>query len=435
MGDQGKDVDRPGLADAVGAGGGLVLGGGVPPGVVMDHHVRPGQVEAGAARLEGNQEDAALARVEPFGQVLAFLGGGVAVQVQGLNALPAQPLFQQAQHRRELGKQQDPPVLLDGLGHQVHQHVFLAGPAQVALHAQGGMAAYLPQLHDRREDLRPPPVHSLRTQDVVHPRAALVEDGVVDLLLLLRQFAVHRVLHQRGKLVQHVLPQAAHQEGTDAGPQVVPAVAVLVALEEAGVGGQIAGQAEIHQRPQLARVVLHRRAGQGQAGPRLQFLDGPGGDGLGVFDLLRLVQDDEVEGDTGQLVDVPPDQRIAGDQGVRRVRGGLAEQDLALGLAALHQGDGKLRGKAAELVDPVVHQRPGGDDQAGQAVRQVVHPFDRRDGLDGFAQAHVVGQDAAHVQGVQGHDPVVSPHLVGPQGGKAKLGDGGLQGGGLRHFF
>ena len=59
--DQVVDEDRLGLADAVGAVGGLGLGGRVPPGVVVDDGVGAGQVEAGAARLEADQEDVAAA--------------------------------------------------------------------------------------------------------------------------------------------------------------------------------------------------------------------------------------------------------------------------------------------------------------------------------------------------------------------------------------
>jgi hypothetical protein len=46
-----------GLAEAVGAVGGLVFDGGVPPRVVVDHRVGGGEVEADAAGLEADEED------------------------------------------------------------------------------------------------------------------------------------------------------------------------------------------------------------------------------------------------------------------------------------------------------------------------------------------------------------------------------------------
>ena len=49
LGDEAVHLHRAGLADAVGAVGGLVLDGRVPPAVVVDDVVGAGQVEAGAA--------------------------------------------------------------------------------------------------------------------------------------------------------------------------------------------------------------------------------------------------------------------------------------------------------------------------------------------------------------------------------------------------
>ena len=51
-GDQAVHLHRPGLPDPVGAVGGLLLDGGVPPAVEVDDVVGPGQVQAGAAGLE-----------------------------------------------------------------------------------------------------------------------------------------------------------------------------------------------------------------------------------------------------------------------------------------------------------------------------------------------------------------------------------------------
>ena len=57
LGDQPVHLHRLGLADPVGAVGGLLLDGGVPPAVEVDDVVGAGQVEAGAAGLERQQED------------------------------------------------------------------------------------------------------------------------------------------------------------------------------------------------------------------------------------------------------------------------------------------------------------------------------------------------------------------------------------------
>ena len=56
LGDEFDGLDGLFLADAVGAVGGLLLGGGIPPRVEVDNGVRAGEVEAGAAGFEGDEE-------------------------------------------------------------------------------------------------------------------------------------------------------------------------------------------------------------------------------------------------------------------------------------------------------------------------------------------------------------------------------------------
>ena len=70
-------VDEDGfvLADAVGAVGGLGFGGGVPPGVVVDDGVGGGEVEAGAAGFEGDEEERDFAGLEVFDEFAAVFGG------------------------------------------------------------------------------------------------------------------------------------------------------------------------------------------------------------------------------------------------------------------------------------------------------------------------------------------------------------------------
>ena len=68
------DEDRLVLADAVGAVRGLGLGGGVPPRVVVDDGVGGGQVEAGAAGFEGDEEQRGFAGLEILDEFAAVLG-------------------------------------------------------------------------------------------------------------------------------------------------------------------------------------------------------------------------------------------------------------------------------------------------------------------------------------------------------------------------
>ena len=63
LGDETVDEDVVLLADAVGAVGGLILGGDVPLRVVVDDDVRRRQVEAGAAGPQRVEENAHLSPV------------------------------------------------------------------------------------------------------------------------------------------------------------------------------------------------------------------------------------------------------------------------------------------------------------------------------------------------------------------------------------
>lgn len=69
-------VDEDGfvLADAVGAVGRLVFGGRIPPRVVVDDGVGGGEVEAGAAGFEGNEEDGLGAILEVVDEAASVLG-------------------------------------------------------------------------------------------------------------------------------------------------------------------------------------------------------------------------------------------------------------------------------------------------------------------------------------------------------------------------
>ena len=61
-------------------------------------------------------------------------------------------------------------------------------------------------------------------------------------------------------------------------------------------GAEHAGVEELEEAPQLAQVVLDRRAAEREAMVGLEQAGGLGGLGGGVLDRLRFVEDDVVEG-------------------------------------------------------------------------------------------------------------------------------------------
>jgi hypothetical protein len=94
--------------------------------------------------------------------------------------------------------------------------------------------------------------------------------------------------------------------------------------------------------------------------------------------------------------------------------------------AVQHQA-AQPRAKAFGFAPPVAHQADRGNDERG--LRQAACVFfdlDVGQRLQGFAQAHVVGQDAGQTVFAQKLQPVQALLLVGAQAG--------LHAGGHRHF-
>jgi len=86
---------------------------------------------------------------------------------------------------------------------------------------------------------------------------------------------------------------------------------------------QQAGHGQVDLRPQLAQVVLQRRAGQAHAARRAQGEHGATRLGARVLHLLRLVEHDQRERLPAQGGHVARQQRVAGQHHVLRAE--LAE--------------------------------------------------------------------------------------------------------------
>ena len=267
MGYQADHLHLAGLTDAVGTVGGLLLGSGVPPGIVVDDHVRAGEVEARAACLEGDQENLGslgasielLAHFHPAGR------RGIAIQIHAAIAAVFQIPAENLEHAGEGAEKQHPPSLGDGFGENFQQHVQFAGGTGVIVQHQGRMAADLPQLGDRRQHLGASPVEALLLDNGVHPIPQAQHGSLVDLALLWAHLGSHDGFDLIRQLGQHVLLQAAHEEGADAAAQVIGIAAILIAAHERAVAEQISRQNKVEDAPQFAHAVLQGRTGQGEA--------------------------------------------------------------------------------------------------------------------------------------------------------------------------
>ena len=72
----------------------------------------------------------------------------------------------------------------------------------------------------------------------------------------------------------------------------------------------------------------------------------------------------------------------------------------------------KRRGKALQLGSPVVHERRRAHYERGLGIPRLHARQDMRDHLQRFAQAHVVGQNAAKAQMFERAEPLVAVDLI-----------------------
>ena len=158
------------------------------------------------------------------------------------------------------------------------------------------------------------------------------------------------------------------------------------------LAAQKARHQEVEQAPDFAQMVFHRRARQAQALARAQLARHLRGLGAGVFDVLRFIQHHHVPAGLEPALAVALQQRIRRDDDVMVVQ---AVGQLMPVFAVQHQA-AQVGAKARGLALPIAHQADRRHDQ--RRVFQAAGVFFNLDvdqGLQRFAQPHVVGQDAA----------------------------------------
>ena len=141
------------LADPVRPIRGLGFHRRIPPGVEMDDRVGGGQVQAGAARFQTDEENWNIARLET-----RHLPGAImrlAVQVAVCDRLRVEPRSDVAEHRHELAENEHPVATINRFFEQFVQEVQLGGRFGLGwrvFHAeQAGVTCGLPQAQKCRE--------------------------------------------------------------------------------------------------------------------------------------------------------------------------------------------------------------------------------------------------------------------------------------------
>ncbi len=249
---------------------GLRFGGGVPPRVVVDHGVGSGEVEADAAGLERQQEQrhfAVLETLHRLGAVAGFAGEGdvadaPAIQLRG----------DQFQHAGELREQQHLAAFVQQRGQHVHQQFelrrFVYAARSFQFH-QTRIAADLAQLEQCIEH------HDARVRDAAlgDHLAQLLGQRQAQAFVQIALATFHH--HPPGDLgLWRQLPRdlclgPTQDERRQSKVQSLLAFLVMLFFDRHAVETpkcafvtEQAGHRQIDLRPQLAKMIFQRCAGQ-----------------------------------------------------------------------------------------------------------------------------------------------------------------------------
>ena len=230
------------LADPVGAVGGLGFHGWIPPGIEMDNRVRPGEVEADAARLEADEENGdgrvALEMVDDLGAVARG-----AVEVAEGDVPGGEIVADEREHLGELTEDQDAVAAVeDFLEELVEEFDFAGGHGRGGVGVVGlGRGGFEVKQSRITADLAEPQEggeheHAVfggrlvaRARGVKEFAAAGFEDLLVDGALVLGEFAGADLLDFGGEIGGDVAFQATEQERLEAAREPVLDDATAVA--------------------------------------------------------------------------------------------------------------------------------------------------------------------------------------------------------------
>ena len=234
---------------------------------------------------------------------------------------------------------------------------------------------------------------------------------------------------------------STQQERSDAAGETIHAGLVLFACDgdlvtfaEILGGTEITGHEEIEQTPKIEDRILEGSAGEDDPALGSEEFDGLGVLGLAILDVLGFVEDDRIKLVGLIAIEVAADESVAGDDQIRF--GDALEQGMAL--VAMEGEHLEIRGKLGGFVGPVRDERSGANDE----VRKFWFGPRALDGgevcqdLNGFAETHFIGENAAEGVGAKKLEPghavflvVAEDRIERAEVGARKLGFAPLSGG------
>ncbi len=152
---------------------------------------------------------------------------------------------------------------------------------------------------------------------------------------------------------------------------------------------------EFHDAPEIEQPVFQRRTGQRELVLGLERLGRAGDHRLGIFDVLRFVEDDGAEGKFLQRGEIAAQQRVVGDDEI--VRGNFLAQAVAMFTRGEQQHLLRRR-KLRRLAVPVEDDAGRTNDEARRRPLRFAKMLQPRQRLDSFAKTHVVGKKRAETE-------------------------------------
>ncbi len=126
--------------------------------------------------------------------------------------------------------------------------------------------------------------------------------------------------------------------------------------------------------------------------------------------MLRLVRDHDREGDAREQRAIPRERAVTRDH---KVQAGDFRGRAEPSRAVVNE-DFQLRGEARGLAPPILEQRSGANHERRAAAARG-RGGEQREGLRGFSQAHLIGEDATEAVGAQVPEPGDTEPLIRAQ--------------------
>jgi len=316
-----------------------------------------------------------------------------------------------------------------------------AGEFAVGLVDERGVAANLAEAEEAGENVETYGVECAVGLEAEEHGAGALELGIVEFALAAFEFDHDFIFGARRQIGGDLAFRAAEHEVTRTATEAFGGGGIFVGMESAerGLGAEEAGLGEGENAPEIEEAVLDGRAGEREAVGGGESARVDGGLAGGIFNVLRFVEDDDVPALLLQPLAMQAELRVVGDE--ERGPGGLIEgRGDERGSKC---GGGERGGEARGLRQPAVHDAFRTHDEGAEGAgsfaffgggRSRGEMEEPRESLDGFAEAHVVGEDAAETIRGKMREKVETFRLVRAErglesGGKCGWWDGGESGG------